>query len=440
MMVKVAVIGGYGGMGRLFTTLFLEEGCDVVIAGPTEAKGLKASEELGVDYVQDNVKAVFGADVVVVSVPIAVTAGVIREVAVHVKEGGMMMDLTSIKEMPCSLMAEHSKKGVEVVGTHPIFGPRVLDIEGQVFVLCPVRGIKWFTWLRGILEKHKARVVESSPEEHDKVMAVVQGLTHFAYISVAETFKEIGFDVKRSRQFASPVYDLMLDMIGRIIGQDPKLYAEIQMSNPRVLDVHKVYLETARRLSETVMKNDEKKFVDGMVSAARHFGDVEMAMGRSDKAIGGLVSELKTLKEKIGEEIILQHIYSGTKHYGVILSVSPDEVVLDDNGRKSSLKLSNLRILSEGGISEFKKDKFGIVLRDYSVVLDEASDEGFIGMLIKGHEPNVYSTEVKDVFKGDKIGVGKKSICFRVSIINNNVKDTELKIKGFFGRIGGKLR
>jgi prephenate dehydrogenase len=81
--IKVAVVGGYGGMGRIFARLFKGEGAGVTISGPTESKGVKTAEELGVKYVKNNVKAVLGADVVVVTVPIAVTADVIREVAPH---------------------------------------------------------------------------------------------------------------------------------------------------------------------------------------------------------------------------------------------------------------------------------------------------------------------------------------------------------------------
>jgi len=438
--VRVAIVGGYGGMGQIFVRLFKSEGCEVVIAGPTEAKGIKAGKELGVEYSRDNVKAATGADVVVVTVPIDVTFAVITEVAPHVKSGGMIMDLTSVKEAPCRLMAEKSGSDVEVVGTHPIFGPRVVDIEGQVLVLTPVRGAKWVAWLRGILEKHKARVIESTAEEHDMVMAVVQGLTHFTYISVAETLREIGFDVKRSRQFASPVYDLMLDMIGRIVGQDPRLYAEIQMNNPHVLDVHKVYLETAGRLSETVKAKDERRFVEEMISAARHFDDVERAMGRSDKAISSLVSELKALKESVGRELLLQHIYSGTKHYGVVVSVTADEVVLEDKGKKSTLKLSNLRILGAKELAAFKKEKFGVVSRDYSVVLNEEADENFIRELLREHDPNVDSVAVADVFRSDRLGAGKKSVLFKVQMINEDVKRTQARLAEFFKRIGGVLR
>lgn len=437
---RVAIIGGYGGMGRIFANLFKDEGCDVVITGPTESKGVAAAEELKVEYAKDNKKAASESDVVVITVPLEVTAKTIKEVAPHVRESGFLLDLTSVKEEPCKLMAEHAKTGVEVCGTHPIFGPRVGKIDGQVFVLTPVRGSKWLAWLKDILVKHRARVYESTPKEHDEIMAVVQGLTHFAYISLGKTLEELDFDIKKSRNFSSPIYELMLDMVGRIIGQDPHLYAEIQMQNPKVPSVHEKFIETAKKLSQTVKNKDEAGFVSAMAAAAKHFDDVDRAMGRSDKAISSLVSELENLEKSIGKEICLQHIYSGKKHLGVVKDVKPDDVVLSEGGKEFSLKLSNVRVLGWRDRLAFKREKYGEVSRDYSAVFSEGVSEEFMAKLLTEHDENIAGVSVKDVFRGPKVGDGKKSVCFGVSMINANLKDRDTAVREFIQKIGGVLR
>jgi len=440
MAHKASIIGGYGGMGRIFARFFKDEGFKVCISGPTESKGIKAAEELGVEYIRDNVKAVENADVVMVTVPIDITVNVIKEVGPHIKEGALLLDDTSVKKEPCKAMEKFSGKNVEVIGTHPVFGPRVGSIDGQIFVLTPIRGSKWLGWLQEKLETHKARVVVSTPEEHDRIMAVVQGLTHFTYISTGKTLQELGIDVKKSRQFSSPIYELMLDMIGRIIGQDPKLYAEIQMQNPEVLKVHKVFIKTAEKLSSIVRKKDEKHFVELMVDSAKHFGDVDRAMGRSDKAIFSLVSELDRLKNSIGQELCLIHIYSGKMHLGIVKSVTPDEVVLEDNGKEFTLKLSNIQVLRNSERIKHKAERFGSTLRDFSIVFEEKADENFLSDLLAKINENILNVKVKDVYKGEKLGKGKKSVCFAVELINQDAKKTEKSITEFFEKIGGTLR
>ena len=427
-------------MGRIFAQLFKNEGFYVRISGPTESKGEKAAEELGVEYLKDNASAVSDADVVMISVPIDVTVSVIKEVGPHVKDGALLLDDTSVKQDACKAMAKNAGRKVEIVGMHPVFGPRVRGIDGQTFVLTPVRGEKWFSWLQKVLEEHNARIVVSTPEEHDRIMAVVQGLTHFTYISTGKTLQELGVDVKRSRQFSSPIYELMLDMIGRIIGQDPKLYAEIQMQNPEVPKVHKAFIKVAEKLGRIVKEKDEKAFVELMVSSAKHFGDVERAMGRSDKAIFSLVSELDRLKSSVGRELCLRHIYSGKIHLGVVKAVTPDDVTLEDNGKEFMLKLSNIQIMRNSERIAYKAERFGSVSRDFSVVLTEKADEAFISELLKGSNENILSAKVKDVYKGEKLGKEKKSVCFTAEIINQEPKKTEKTVVEFFEKIGGKIR
>jgi len=437
---KIAIIGGYGGMGRFFAELFAKEGFRVVITGPTEITGREVARKLKVRYEKDNSKAAKDADIVMVSVPIDVTLNVIKEVAPHVKKGSLLMDVTSVKEKPCEFMDKFSKEGVEIIGTHPIFSHRVGSLEGQVFVLTPIRGEKWLHWLRKFLEKHKVRVFETTPEEHDAVMAVVQGLTHFAYISVGKTLERLDFNIKESRKFSSPIYELMLDMIGRVLGQNPELYASIQMQNPRIPRIHEVFLETASELCDSVKRKDEEKFMKIMKDAARHFDDVNRAMGRSDKAIYSLVSELDYLKDSLGKELCLRHIYSGKIHLGIVKSVTPETVILDDNGKVSELKISNIQILSDDDRIKHKMKILGVVSRDFSVILDENVDEKFILELLKDYDENIAEGEIKDIYRGKQIGEGKKSVCFGLELIDSNVKETEEKIGEFFRRIGGRLR
>lgn len=437
---SAAVVGGYGGMGKLFASLLASEGFDVVVSGPTESKGGRVSEELGAEYTPDNVSAVSGADVVVVSVPIDKTLQVIEQVGPHLAKGALIMDVTSIKKEPCDAMVKHCGKGVEILGTHPIFGPRVGKIDGQVFVLTPVREGKWTKKIRAILAKHKVKIHESTPVAHDRVMAVVQGLTHFTYISLGKTLKELDFDIKESRNYSSPIYELMLDIVGRIIGQDPKLYAEIQMRNREIPAVHKAFLKTARSLSEIIEKQDEQSFIKVMAEAAKHFDDVDRAMGRSDKAISSLVSELELLKDSVGRELCLEHIYSGMTHVGVVDDVSSDEVVISEGGRRHKLKLSNIRVLGDEERVMFKAEKYGTVARDFSIVVDSDADESFIADILREHDEAIVGVKVKDVYEGPQVGKGAKSVCFSVEFINSGVKESERNVSVFFEKIGGKRR
>ena len=130
-MVKIAIIGGSGEFGRVFARLFKEDGHEVVITGRDVPKGERVAGELGVEFSDDNIGAAKKADVVIISVYIDNTLEVIKGVAPHVRPGSLLMDFTSVKIEPCEAMEKHADKKVEIIGTHPMFGPRVASLEGQ---------------------------------------------------------------------------------------------------------------------------------------------------------------------------------------------------------------------------------------------------------------------------------------------------------------------
>lgn len=434
--MKVAVIGGSGEFGRIFARLFKEEGHEVTITGRDVHKGEKVAHELGVVFTRDNVEAAKRSDVVMISVYIENTLDVIKEVAPHVMPGCLLMDVTSVKQEPCAAMEEFADKEVEIMGTHPMFGPRVTSMEGLTFILTPVRVKKWEGFVMDILEKHGARIIVTTPEEHDRMMSVVQGLTHFAYIAAASTLRELGVDVSKTRSFASPVYELMLDLIARIVGQSPQLYASIQMHNPRVKEVHEVFIEEARKLSEVVKVKDVDSFSEVMTEAAKHLGDVDASMGRSDKAIRALTSELKRLRESIGKEVALKHIYSGTVHMGVVKGVTPDKVsIINRSGKEVTLKLSNVELLGEEELRGWKSENLAIARRDFSVLVSLEVDEETLRGVVENLDDRIISCSILDSYTGKQIPEGKKSITLRVEAVDWDFDKVEGLLKGLGGAI-----
>jgi len=243
-------------------------------------------------------------------------------------------------------MEELVPEGVDVLPTHPMFGPRIRSLAGQVVVLTPLRRSKWVDRAVSFLKGHGARVLVTSPEKHDRMMSVVQVLTHFAYISIALTIRDLSVDVRESRRFASPIYNLMLDTIARIVSQNPYLAYSIQVYNRYGEDVRKAFVGAVERLEDLLRHGERDDFVRWMSFAAKGLDDVEASLGRSDKAIFALNRELDVLKDSIGKEVGLRHIYSGNVHVGVLESVDPDFVVLRVGKRRVRLKVSNIQVLS----------------------------------------------------------------------------------------------
>lgn len=238
--IRIGIVGGTGGIGRWFAGFFRDAGFTVWAAGRASAPDLPAMAR--------------ECDVLIVSVPIDATPDVIRRVGPHVRGDGLLMDLTSLKVKPVRAMLAAST--AEVVGCHPLFGPDVPSVAGQNIVLCPGRGRKWLDWLAGLLRDNSARVTETTPERHDRMMAIVQGLTHLDTVVMGLTLRETGMDPGELESFSTPAFRARLKMIEKVFDGSPGLYAGIIMGNPAIPDMIRRFEKNLRALKELVSRGD----------------------------------------------------------------------------------------------------------------------------------------------------------------------------------------
>lgn len=289
-MASILILGGTGETGSWFARYFKEKGFDVAVWGPSGK--VEVAKRLGVRYAKDMMAEVEKSDIVLVSVLIEKTVEIIREVAPHMHPGSLIMDVTSIKSGPVRAMKTYAPKGVEVLGTHPMFGPTMPALRGQTIILTPVEGKtgKWLSIMQSLFQTDGAHVEILDAEEHDEIMAVVQALTHFAYIGIGAALRTLDFDVQRSRRFMSPVYETMIDFVGRILDQNPELYASIQ-KNPKAAIVRQTFVAECMRLSEKADAGDLEGFKQIMRAAAEHYGETHEALERSDRMINVLIGE-----------------------------------------------------------------------------------------------------------------------------------------------------
>jgi chorismate mutase/prephenate dehydrogenase len=242
--LTVAVIGGRGSMGALIARMFGDLGHSVVVADhETELKPGDAAQV---------------ADVTVISVPIDVTAQVIREVGPRLRPDSLLMDVTSVKSEPMQAMLDSTP--ASVVGTHPMFGPSVHSVQGQRVVVCRGRGDHWAEWVSSMFTARGLAVVETTPEHHDRMMATVQVLTHFQTQVHGLTLARLGAPLDESLRFTSPAYLMELYMGARHFAQSADLYGPIEMKNPATSDVTATYLKAAREVADILASGDRDRF------------------------------------------------------------------------------------------------------------------------------------------------------------------------------------
>jgi prephenate dehydrogenase len=237
---SIGIIGGTGGIGKLFAGFFADWGYSVCVKGRTQGPPL--SDLAG------------RCSVVIVAVPIAATIDVIKEVGPVMPKDSLLMDLTSLKEESVKAMLSSSK--AEVIGCHPLFGPDASSVKGENIILCPARGRRWLAVFRDLFASRGAVVTITSPGEHDRMMALVQGLNHFNTILMELAVRDSNIEPSRLDGFSTPMFRAKQKTGGRLFGRNAELYAALLTKNRYLPELIARYERNLSLLKDFVARGD----------------------------------------------------------------------------------------------------------------------------------------------------------------------------------------
>lgn len=252
--LTVGFIGGKGQMAKLFIPIFKKKGFKTIISD----KGTKLS----------NKELTKKADIVIITVPIMKTKDVIREIVPYTRKNQILMDFTSLKMEPVNEML---KGKAEVIGLHPMFGPKISTTQNQRIIMCAARTSNK-KFIQSLFEKEGLLVHLTTPENHDKIMGVIQVLIHFHSIVLGHTLKHLKVDLKDAENFMSPIYRLEFDVIARIFSQDPDLYGPILMMNPEKHEIIEALKVNTENLANIVECSNQTLFREFFNKTAKYLG------------------------------------------------------------------------------------------------------------------------------------------------------------------------
>ena len=273
---SIGILGGTQGMGAFLARVFRDGGFEV--------------EAMGLGQGGSAIEVASRNDLVIIAVPIDITVDVIKAVAPFVRKGACLMDITSIKRPPLEAMLEAAPEGVDVVATHPMFGPHGVDFDRQKVVLCRGRGDASFARVKKLFESFGAETIEATAEEHDAQMALIQVLVHEKTMVLGSVLARLGADLGRSLQFASPIYRTELAMIGRMFSQRAELYADILTVNPEAPRLSHVFEQEAAHFARAVAMKDRDTVMKRFREVAEYMKDfATWAKKQSDAILDDLV-------------------------------------------------------------------------------------------------------------------------------------------------------
>ena len=264
----IGIIGGRGSMGSWFRSYFESQGRQVRVSDLDTALTNREIAEI--------------CPVVIISTPIDTAVTIAEEIGPLLTKEQLLMDFCSQKERIVRVMKENSM--AQVVGTHPMFGPFTDTIQGQNMILCPGRGEEGLNWAREIFIKGGARVTLLDATEHDRHMALVQGLTHLVTITMARTLQKMDLQPNKVFDISTPIFRINADLMGRLFAQDSDLYATLVGENPYVGEVLDLFMASLKEGCDHLLTGDHQAGVDFLDHVGSFFhGYREKALDRSNK-------------------------------------------------------------------------------------------------------------------------------------------------------------
>lgn len=184
------------------------------------------------------------AQIVIAAVPMSELEQVVTRAVPYLKKDTLFVDVCSVKVRPLETMKALLPKDVQILGTHPMFGPdsAAETLFGSKIVLCPERiAPALLEQITLYLEKAGLKVIISSPEEHDRQISSTLLLPHL----IGRTLLELN---AQSLEIDTLGYRRLMKILGVVENDSWQLFEDMIHLNPEASTTIKNFQEALERV------------------------------------------------------------------------------------------------------------------------------------------------------------------------------------------------
>lgn len=236
---------GFSRFGQLLASI-LKPYAQVLVWNRSD-ESAKASQ-LGIKWT--TLEEVCQADWIFVAVAISATEEIIKKIAPLLKKGSLVMDVCSVKVYPSQWLEKYISKDNEIMATHPMFGPDSAKngTKDLQWILCPLRiGDKTLNQVKEVLNKLEVKIIETTPDEHDKQAAISLSLVHFA----GRGLEEFGF---KEQEIKTLGFERLLKVMETVTNDSFQLFLDMQNFNPYAKEARERFIESLKNVDKKITK------------------------------------------------------------------------------------------------------------------------------------------------------------------------------------------
>jgi prephenate dehydrogenase len=250
-MKQTMGIVGFGRFGR-FAASHLRNYFDLSVFDRDDR--LAEAQEIGVRI--EPLQKVAKSSIVLLCVPISQIRSVLMEIVPHLVENSLVVDTCSVKGYPVFQMETILPSHVEILGTHPLFGPdsAARGLQGKKIVLCPIR-VRDLSTVKSFLNRLGLDVLISSPQNHDRLMASTQVIVQF----LGRAFLEIGLT---RQDMATPGYETLINILDVVQNDTWELFRDLQTFNRFAKEMREKLIDSLTTVNQRLDQETSKPIVE----------------------------------------------------------------------------------------------------------------------------------------------------------------------------------
>ncbi|MFC9551169.1 prephenate dehydrogenase dimerization domain-containing protein [Rhodococcus sp. NPDC056960] len=276
----VALIGGSGDVGRMLATRLRGDGntvrtIDVRFTDRSDPDQLKGD----VTDPSPEVRAVVrSSDAVILAIPEGAALDAIPFVVAELSAHALLVDTLSVKSRFDAALRDSALRN-SAVGINPMFAPSLAP-EGRPIAAVTYRDDGDVDWFLSSLSGWGSSVVRLDAENHDRLTAATQALTHAGILAFGLALAELGVDGAALTAMGTPPHLVSLALLARVGGGVPEVYRDIQAGNPFAGDARRALAAALATLTETVEQGTEDDFASLMSRSTSTLGDRSEPLAR----------------------------------------------------------------------------------------------------------------------------------------------------------------
>ncbi|GMM30260.1 prephenate dehydrogenase (NADP(+)) [Martiniozyma asiatica (nom. inval.)] len=278
---KLIGIIGLGDMGLLYAKRFSEAGWKVCGCDREERyEELKESISSilpDVEILPNGYHVSRKSDYIIYSVEAENIDKIVSIYGPSTKVGAIVGGQTSCKSPEIAAFEKHLPEDVEIISVHSLHGPRV-DTTGQPLVLIKHRASnESFDFVESLVSCLKSKHVYLSYEDHDKITADTQAVTHAAFLSMGVAWHNSHQYPWETPKWVGGIENAKINISMRIYSNKWHVYAGLAITNPAAHKQITQYAKSCEELFTLMIQGRKDDLLQRILQAKKnvfgHLGD-----------------------------------------------------------------------------------------------------------------------------------------------------------------------